>query len=330
MTVSSEPTIAIMSAISESRRHVAVASSATNDGVPEKTGSFTNTDRMVQLGRQALEPPGDARQDLWIIQQIARGMGLDWHYAGPHEVFDEMRQAMSSIAGITWQRLEAESSVTYPCLAEGDPGDPVVFVDDFPMPDGRGVLVPADIIPAAERPDADYPMVLITGRQLEHWHTGSMTRRAQVLDAIEPEPVVSIHPLDLEALGAKPGDMRHGRVAPRQGLALCARRRRHAARRRLHSVLLLRSGSQHADEPGARSVRQDSRIQVLRDPRAPGRRTRRALDVRRRANPGESRGADRRRTVAGKGRGRVMTGPAFHFEDSARGRFCAGHAAVRP
>ncbi|MEO7009362.1 MAG: molybdopterin-dependent oxidoreductase, partial [Caldimonas sp.] len=185
---------------------------------PEKTGSFTNTDRLVQLGRQALEPPGDARQDLWIIQQIARGMGLDRHYAGPHEVFDEMRQAMSSIAGITWQRLEAESSVTYPCVAEGDAGDPVVFIDDFPMPDGRGVLVPADIIPAAERPDAEYPMVLITGRQLEHWHTGSMTRRAQVLDAIEPEPVVSIHPLDLAALGAKPGDVvtvesRRGRVS---------------------------------------------------------------------------------------------------------------------
>jgi formate dehydrogenase major subunit len=173
----------------------------------EKTGTFTNTDRLVQLGRQALEPPGDARQDLWIIQQIAKGVGLDWNYAGPHEVFDEMRQGMPSIAGITWQRLEAESSVTYPCVAEGDPGDRVVFTEDFPTESGRGRLVPADIIPAAERPDAEYPMVLITGRQLEHWHTGSMTRRAQVLDAIEPEPVASIHPLDLAQLGALPGDI---------------------------------------------------------------------------------------------------------------------------
>jgi formate dehydrogenase major subunit len=174
---------------------------------PEKTGTFTNTDRLVQLGRQALDPPGDARQDLWIIQQIAKGVGLDWNYAGPAEVFDEMRQAMPSIAGITWQRLEAESAVTYPCVAEGDPGDRVVFIEDFPTESGRGRLVPADIIPAAERPDADYPMVLITGRQLEHWHTGSMTRRAQVLDAIEPEPVASIHPLDLAQLGAQPGDI---------------------------------------------------------------------------------------------------------------------------
>ena len=185
---------------------------------PEKTGTFTNTDRLVQLGRQALEPPGDARQDLWIIQQMARGMGLDWNYAGPHEVFDEMRLAMPSIAGITWQRLEAESSVTYPCVAEGDPGDSVVFTTDFPTASGRGLLVPADIIPAAERPDAEYPMVLITGRQLEHWHTGSMTRRAQVLDAIEPEPVASIHPQDLTDLGARPGDVvtiesRRGRVS---------------------------------------------------------------------------------------------------------------------
>jgi len=185
---------------------------------PEKTGTFTNTDRLVQLGRQALAPPGDARQDLWIIQQIARGMGLEWNYAGPHEVFDEMRRAMPSIAGITWQRLEAESAVTYPCVAEGDPGDRVVFTEDFPTETGLGRLVPADIIPAAERPDAEYPMVLITGRQLEHWHTGSMTRRAQVLDAIEPEPVASIHPQDLAALGARPGDVltvesRRGRVA---------------------------------------------------------------------------------------------------------------------
>jgi formate dehydrogenase major subunit len=174
---------------------------------PEKTGTFTNTDRLVQLGRQALEPPGDARQDLWIIQEMARRLGLDWRYGGPKDVFDEMRLAMPSIAGITWERLEADSAVTYPCVAEGDPGDRVVFTEDFPTETGRGRLVPADIIPAAERPDDEFPMVLITGRQLEHWHTGSMTRRAQVLDAIEPEPVCSIHPDDLNALGALPGDV---------------------------------------------------------------------------------------------------------------------------
>ena len=174
---------------------------------PEKTGTFTNTDRLVQLGRQALDPPGDARQDLWIIQQMARGVGLDWNYAGPEQVFDEMRKAMPSIAGITWKRLEAESAVTYPCEHEGDPGQPVVFTDHFPTESGRGRIVPADLIPAAERPDQNYPMVLITGRQLEHWHTGSMSRRTMVLDAIEPDPVASVNPLDLAALGAAPGDV---------------------------------------------------------------------------------------------------------------------------
>ena len=172
---------------------------------PEKDGTVTNTDRMVQMGRKAVAAPGDAREDLWIIQQIARGMGLDWHYDGPREVFNEMRGCMDSIAGITWERLLQQSSVTYPCLEEGDPGQPVVFVEDFPTPTGRARFVPADIIPANEQPDRDYPMVLITGRQLEHWHTGSMTRRASVLDFIEPEPVASLHPDDLKRLRIAPG-----------------------------------------------------------------------------------------------------------------------------
>ncbi len=173
----------------------------------EKLGTFTNTDRLVQIGRPALTPPGDARQDLWIIQELGKRLGLPWNYAGPEDVFNEMRQAMPSIAGITWQRLENEGGVTYPCEQEGDPGQEVIFEDQFPRPNGRAKLVPADIIPAAERPDSEYPMVLITGRMLEHWHTGSMTRRASVLDAIEPAPTISIHPLDLEAVGAKAGDI---------------------------------------------------------------------------------------------------------------------------
>jgi formate dehydrogenase major subunit len=174
---------------------------------PEKTGSFTNTDRLVQMGRQAVPPPGDARQDLWIIQEIGKRLGLPWNYGHVSEVFDEMRHTMPSIGGITWERLESEHAVTYPCVNEGDPGDPVVFVDEFPREGGKARFVPADIIPAAERPDAEFPMVLITGRQLEHWHTGSMTRRASVLDAIEPDPTAQVHPLDLAAMGAKPGDV---------------------------------------------------------------------------------------------------------------------------
>jgi formate dehydrogenase major subunit len=189
---------------------------------PEKTGTFTNTDRMVQLGRQALDAPGDARPDLWIIQQMARRLGLNWNYPDVSHVFDEMRAGMDSIAGITWDRLEEESSVTYPCENEGDPGEPVVFTRDFPTASGRGKFVPAKLITADEMPDLEYPMVLITGRQLEHWHTGAMTRRATVLDAIEPEPVASMNSADLDAVGAKPGDVIT--VASRRGsISLYAR-----------------------------------------------------------------------------------------------------------
>jgi formate dehydrogenase major subunit len=185
---------------------------------PEKTGTFTNTDRTVQLGRQALPTPGQARQDLAIIVDMGRRLGLDWHYAHPREVFDEMRKAMPSIAGITWERLEREHAVTYPCEQEGDPGERVVFTDRFPTATGKATFVPAGLIPAAEQPDAAYPYVLITGRQLEHWHTGSMTRRTEVLDAIEPHPVASVHPQDLAELGAVPGgaitvESRRGKVS---------------------------------------------------------------------------------------------------------------------
>jgi formate dehydrogenase major subunit len=174
---------------------------------PEKDGTVTNTDRMVQLGRRALKAPGEAREDLWIIVEMAKRLGLPWSYAHPKDVWNEMRQCMDSIRGITWERLERDASVTYPCENEGDPGQPVVFQTHFPTATGRGKFVPADLIPAAERPDREFPMVLITGRQLEHWHTGAMTRRSGVLDAIEPEPVASLHPLDLDALGARPGEV---------------------------------------------------------------------------------------------------------------------------
>jgi formate dehydrogenase major subunit len=185
---------------------------------PEKDGTVTNTDRMVQLGRRALKAPGEAKEDLWIIVQLAQRLGLAWNYENPKQVWDEMRQGMDSIRGITWERLERDSSVTYPCENEGDPGQPVVFQTHFPTATGRGKFVPADLIPAAERPDAQFPMVLITGRQLEHWHTGAITRRSGVLDAIEPEPVASLHPLDLEEKGVRPGSLvtvesRRGRIS---------------------------------------------------------------------------------------------------------------------
>jgi formate dehydrogenase major subunit len=173
---------------------------------PEKTGTFTNTDRRVQLGRVALDLPGEARQDWELIQEIARRMGLDWHYGDVSEVYEEMRQAMPSIRGITWQRLQENDSVTYPCKSLEDPGQAIVFGDSFPTANERAKFVPAHLISADETPDEEYPYVFITGRQLEHWHTGSMTRRASVLDAIEPDPVVSMHPLDMYELGVTQGD----------------------------------------------------------------------------------------------------------------------------
>lgn len=195
---------------------------------PEKTGTVTNTDRLVQLGRQAIEPPGDARPDLWLIQEVARRMGLDWQYPGPHAgvaaVYEEMRQAMhAAIAGISWERLQREGAVVYPCLSEDDPGQPVVFTERFPTEDGRVHLVPAQLLPANERPDAEYPLVLITGRQLEHWHTGSMTRRSEVLDAIEPVATASVNGRELERLGLVAGQP--VRLQSRRGEVTCWLRR---------------------------------------------------------------------------------------------------------
>ncbi|MGA7261759.1 MAG: formate dehydrogenase subunit alpha, partial [Stellaceae bacterium] len=168
---------------------------------PEKDGTVTNTNRQVQLGRTALPLPGNARQDWWIIQEIARRIGLDWTYNHPRDVFAEMKLAMPSFNGITWDRLEREHSVTYPCDSETEPGHDIVFGDGFPTTSGRGRLVPAAIVSPAEEPDDEYPMVLTTGRQLEHWHTGAMTRRASVLDELEPEAVASFAPAELRRLG---------------------------------------------------------------------------------------------------------------------------------
>ena len=180
----------------------------------EKAGSYTNTDRTVQPGRRVLPLPGQARQDLWVLTALAAQLGLDWaaYGATPTDcdaaaarVFGEMRRVMPSHAGITWERLQREEAVAYPCTHEGDAGEVVVFTDHFPTADGRARFVPADVLPPDEQPDADYPLVLITGRQLEHWHTGSMTRRSAVLDALEPDPVALLHPRDLAQLDVVPG-----------------------------------------------------------------------------------------------------------------------------
>jgi formate dehydrogenase major subunit len=173
----------------------------------EKAGTFTNTDRRVQMARPVIEPPGEARQDWWIIQEIARRIGLDWNYTGPHEVFAEMAQMMPSFKNITWERLEREGAVTYPVDGPDQPGNEIIFYAGFPTDSGRGKIVPAAIQPPDEVPDDDYPMVLSTGRVLEHWHTGAMTRRAGVLDAIEPEAVAFMAPREMARRGLEPGAM---------------------------------------------------------------------------------------------------------------------------
>lgn len=201
---------------------------------PEKDGTFTNTDRRVQLGRKAIQPPGNAREDLWIILQMAQRLGMNWDYGQPTDlspvlpegvvqaVYDEMRQAMPSIGGLSWAHLVEVSSVTYPYRKGEEVSEPILFKQKFPTASGKARIVPADFIHADELPDTEYPFVFLTGRQLEHWHTGAMTRRASKLDALEPAPTVSIHPDDLAELGAVAGDMIE--IASRRGQVQCVAR----------------------------------------------------------------------------------------------------------
>ena len=187
---------------------------------PEKNGTATNTNRQVQMGRAAVPLPGEARQDLDILVALARRLGLDWRYEHPREVFEEMTRAMPSLANITWDRLERENSVTYPCPAPDAPGEAIVFADRFPTPDGRARLVPAGLTPSGEPRDPEFPLVLTTGRELEHWHTGAMTRRSEVLDALAPSPTVSAAPALLARLGLRAGGT--ARVSTRRGSVLLA------------------------------------------------------------------------------------------------------------
>ncbi|MFT7522443.1 MAG: formate dehydrogenase major subunit, partial [Candidatus Paceibacteria bacterium] len=172
----------------------------------EKTGTVTNTNRQVQMGRPALAPPGEAREDWAITTDLAQRLGLNWDYTHPKQIFAEMKLGMKSFDNITWERLEGES-VTYPSLSPTDPGQAIVFGDGFPRENGRARFTPADLVAPDDVPDAEFPMILTTGRQLEHWHTGSMTRRSKVLDAMEPEANCSLHPKTLRRLGIEPGGM---------------------------------------------------------------------------------------------------------------------------
>ena len=139
--------------------------------------------------------------------ELAKRLGLGWSYTHPSEVFAEIKLTMKSFDNISWERLENENAVTYPSLSPTDPGQPIVFGDGFPRLDGRARFTPADLIAPDDVPDADYPMILTTGRQLEHWHTGSMTRRSKVLDMVEQEANCSLHPSTLRKLGVAPGGL---------------------------------------------------------------------------------------------------------------------------
>ncbi|WP_170454327.1 formate dehydrogenase subunit alpha [Ruegeria arenilitoris] len=172
----------------------------------EKNGTVSNTNRQVQRVRPAVPPPGQAREDWAITVDLAKRIGLNWDYTDVSQVFNEMKLTMASLDNITWERLETES-ITYPSLSETDPGQSIVFGDGFPRPDGRAKFTPASIIPPDEAPDEEFPMIATTGRQLEHWHTGSMTRRAKVLDAVEPEANCSMNPRTLKLMGIEPGEM---------------------------------------------------------------------------------------------------------------------------
>ncbi len=181
----------------------------------EKWGTFTNTNRQVQMARPVVPPPGAARQDWELIQEIARRIGLDWRYTHPSDVFAEMASVMPSLKNITWDRVDREDSVTYPCDSPDRPGNEIIFASSFPTKSGRAKMVPADVTPSAEMPDEDYPMLLTTGRLLEHWHTGSMTRRAAKLDHLEPEAIVGMNAADMVRLGIEAGSM--VTVATRRG-----------------------------------------------------------------------------------------------------------------
>ncbi len=208
----------------------------------EKWGSYTNTDRLIQIGRPALRPPGDARQDLWAIEQIGRRLGLDWDYwqradgdghaaAMPPvaRVYEEMRAVMAPLTGVSWQRLLREEAVVTPALHDDAPGEAVVFVDHFPTADGRASLVATRFAPSVEQVSDDYPFVLATGRILQHWHGGAMTRRASTLEALAPEPLFNMHPDDAARCDLRDGDgirvaSHHGEICARLAVEVSVRR----------------------------------------------------------------------------------------------------------
>ena len=181
----------------------------------EKDGTYTNTDRRVQRGRRALDPPGQARVDWEIVQDLACRLGLGWSYSSPREIFDELVSVMPNYANLSYDNLGGTGKLYPNPDPEHSDGTVVLFDERFNTDDGLAHLVPAQWLPARELPNADYPLVLNTGRLLEHWHTGSMTRRSYALDTIAPEAEVYMHAKDAADRGLTHGDL--VRVRSRRG-----------------------------------------------------------------------------------------------------------------
>nr|MBA3719908.1 formate dehydrogenase subunit alpha [Nocardioidaceae bacterium] len=183
----------------------------------EKDGTYTNTDRRVQLGRKVLDPPGQARPDWEITVEIANRLGLGWSYESPRQVFDEMVALMPSYANLTHDNLGPMGKLYPNDDPEHSDGTVVMFDDRFNTADGLAHLVPAEWLPARELPDDEYPFILNTGRLLQHWHTGSMTRRSYALDTIAPRAEVYLHAADAARIGVRDGELatvrsRRGRI----------------------------------------------------------------------------------------------------------------------
>jgi formate dehydrogenase major subunit len=181
----------------------------------EKDGTYTNTDRRVQLGRKVLDTPGDARVDWEVVQDIANRIGLGWSYSSPREVFDELVSLMPSYANLSYDNLGSTGKLYPNPDPEHSDGTVVMFGERFNTADGLAHLVPAEWLPAKELPNEEYPFVLNTGRLLEHWHTGSMTRRSFALDTISPKAEVYLNAEDAADLGLADGEL--ARVSSRRG-----------------------------------------------------------------------------------------------------------------
>lgn len=170
----------------------------------EKDGTFTNSERKVQRIRKAVKPPSEAKEDREIISGISRKMGYEMEYANAESIFEEIRSITPSYAGITYSRIKHEG-IPWPCPSEDHPGTPVLHVGQFSI--GRAIFSPIDHRPPAEVPDKDYPFFLTTGRVLQHFHTGTMTRKGNGLNQLYPEVLVEINPDDALSCKISEGDM---------------------------------------------------------------------------------------------------------------------------